>query len=325
MKTILKTIFVAFILGSLPTIIFSQGLERKKLIPIQTEPHNNPIEVFYPGDKPTKQYYQITLLETNLNVSATYAEVINDLKIQAQQMGMDAIIIANLQMSAQSTVDWEGFSSEYNVKEGIAFGIKYEIDFSYLQTILKAQTIFIHNDTSGKYDLAGVFNYDLYNNIESYTCPKSLYDYEYKYSMQHLLYEQLNWKTDKTNRGQDRRTYKNDEKTCWFEYDSLNRVKRIEILYRLTSSGYTTTDRQEVRLTYDEQGRLYQKRIYPNPKKESIYYIEIFRYDDFNRLTEKQLFLNFEGDLQPITKSLVTEYYSEEELKRLYPELKLRG
>lgn len=305
--------------------VFSQNLERKKLIPIQTAPHNNPIEVFYPGDKPTQKYYQIALLETNLNVSATYAEVINDLKLQAQQSGMDAIIIANLKVTTLSTVDWEGFSSQYDVKEGLAFGIKYEVDFSYLKNIPKEESIYVHNDTADTYDFAGVMNYDLSNTVVEYTCPKSLYDYKYKYSMQHLLYEQLDWTTQKASRGRDKRTYKNGEKVCWFEYDSSDRVKNIEIVYSVTGTGYTTTQRQEIKLTYDEQGRLHQKLIYPDPKNEDRYYVEVFRYDDLNRLSEKQLFLNFEGDLRPITKSIITQYYSEKELKRMYPEFKLRG
>ncbi|MFK7946147.1 MAG: hypothetical protein AB8G11_01060 [Saprospiraceae bacterium] len=307
------------------TITFGQNLERKKLVPIQTESHNNPIEVFYPGDKPSKKYYQIALLETNLNANNTYVEVINDLKTQAQQMGMDAIILIKLQLTTQSTVDWEGFSSQYNVKEGIAFGIKYDLDFSYLKDIPKVESVYVYSDTAEIYKLAGVMNYDLYNNIIDYTYPKSLYDYKYKYSIQHLLHEQLNWTTEQTKQGQDKRTYKNGEKTCWFEYDSLDRVKNIKVLYRINSNGYTTTNTQKVKLTYDEQGRLHKKLIYPSPKNEDTYYVEVFRYDDFNRLTEKQLFLNFEGDLRPITKSFITEYYSEEVFRKMYPELKLRG
>ena len=51
---ILKFLCVAVILPCFSGVIYGQNLERQKLIPIQTEPHNNPIEVFYPGDKPTK-------------------------------------------------------------------------------------------------------------------------------------------------------------------------------------------------------------------------------------------------------------------------------
>lgn len=322
-----KFLCVALVLSCLSLMAFGQNLEQKKLIPIQTEPHNNPIEVFYKGEKPTKKYYQIAILEAYRNNDDSYAQIIQDLKIQAQQMGMDAIIITDLQITTKDAVDWEGFRTMFSVKEGVAFGIKYEIDLSYLASIPKVETIYVHNDTSGKYDLAGVFNYDLFNNIESYTCPKSLYDYKYKYSMQHLLHEELNWTTQTTNRGRYKRTYNDGEteKTCWFEFDSLDRVEEVEIIYRIVTGGYATTQTHEMKLKYDEQGRLHQKLIYPNASDKEIFYIETFRYDEFNRLTEKQLFLNFEGDLQPITKSLITEYYSEKELKRLYPELKLRG
>lgn len=324
-RIILKSLCIAFILSNFLNPIYGQRLEQKKLIPIRTIPHNNPIEVFYPGDQPTKKYYQIAILDAYRTDNESYAEVVNDLKIQAQQLGMDAIILTKLGIVERSGVDWEGYSTTIVSKEGIAYGIKYEIDFSYLLSVPKVESIYVYSDTSETYEMAGVFNYDLNNNIESYTCPKSLYEYKYRYSMNHLLYEQENWTTRETNRGDDKRTYKNGEKICLFKYDSLDRVKEVEITGKIVRNGYSTLQIQEMRLIYDEKGRLYQKQIYPNSKQENMYFVEVFRYDDFNRLKEKQLLLNFEGDLQPITKSFIVEYYSEEELKRLYPELKLRG
>ncbi len=294
----------------------------RKLIPIATIPHNQPIKVFYENEKPDSAYVKIALLDAHRSTSDSYVNIINDLKTQAQEEGLDAIMIYKFQMGMASYRDSEGYMTSYGVKEILAYGIKYLSSFDYLQNIPRTESIFLYNDTTMAFENNFFRTFDTEGNLLNYNCTKSFNDFLYRYSLQHLVAERKDWTYIASGNLIVKRLYKSKEKSCIFTYDNLQRLKTISIKRMVyDSEGMPLILNEEIALSYNEIGQLHQRDIFLNIKNRKTYYREIYRYDSLGRLEEKQLFKYENEKQEPIAKFFYTDFYTFEDLKIMYPEL----
>lgn len=303
---------------------FSNGLSaqfenyptNKKLVQIPTIPHNQPIEVFYLNENPDSSYIKIALLEASRGTSESYATIIADLKIQAQEEGVDAIMIFQIQTATRSYRDIDNFLNSYPVKEVLAYGIKYvsTSNFDYLNSIPKVERCYIYNDSSKTFKDEYFRKFDAMGNLIASNCKQSFNNFLYQYSLHHLVSERTNWTYAPTAKGnfisKRQCTTTEGQKECSFDYDSLQRLSKITIKTDIRKDGYRKIETQYVTLTYNEDGYLHQKDIFPTIKDESFFYREIFKYDALGRIKEKVIFKYSNGDRIPIAKCFYTEFYT---------------
>lgn len=321
--------FTTFLLAFFSQIqpIFSQYQNypsSKKLIEIPTLPHRRAIDVFDIGEKPDSAYYKLSILEVYRNSNDTYVSVIKELKAQAQYEGMDGIMIFKMGLVQKSYVDFEGYNSSYSVKEGVAYGIKYRTNFDYLKQIPKIESIYIYNDSTMAFDGTHFRQFDLFGKTIAHSCSSSFHDFLYQYSLYHLVEEKENWTYSTDNSVITGRELKTEfrNKKCQFHYDSLQRLNEIRTEIYENSGGFMTFYKKRIALSYNENGQLHQKDIYPNLGNETSFYREVYRYDDLGRLEERSLFIYSNGERTPVAKCFYPEFYSLEDVKIMFPELK---
>jgi hypothetical protein len=327
MKNVLFT--TTFLLAFFSQIqsIFSQYQNypsSKKLIEIPTFPHQRAIDVFDIGEKPDSAYYKLSILEVYRNSNDTYISVINELKAQAQDEGMDGIMIFKMGLVQKSYTDSEGYNNNYSVKEGVAYGIKYPTSFDYLTQIPEVESIYIYNDSTMAFSAAHFRQFDLFGKTIAHNCSNSFYNFLYQYSLYHLVEEKENWTYLTSNNVIIGREFKatSRNKKCQFYYDSLYRLNEIRSETYENTSSYMTFTKERIALFYNENGQLHQKDIYPNLGNETAFYREIFRYDDLGRIEEKLIFKYSTGERTPIAKCFYPEFYNLEAVKMIFPELK---
>jgi hypothetical protein len=304
---------------------FNKYPTNKKLVQIPTIRHNQSVKVFYLDEKPDTPYVKIALLEAYRGASDSYANILQDLQLQAQGEGVDAIMIFKFQTGMRSYRDSEGYMTSYAVKEILAYGIKYVSNFDYLSFIPKIESIYLYNDSTMAFDKAYYRQFNLFGKFVDFNCSSDFNNFLYQYSLYHLVQEQENWTYAVQGNLISERNFKtnSNEKKCKFHYDSLQRLSVINIeTHQEKIDAYTVTYKQQVSLSYNENGLLHQKDIYPNPMNKTAFYREIFRYDRFGRLEEKLLFIYSNGERTPMAKCFYTEFYNWETVKMMFPELR---
>lgn len=298
---------------------FNKYPTNKKLVQIPTIRHSQPVKVFHLDEKPDTPYVKIALLEASRGASDSYANILQDLQLQAQDEGVDAIMIFKFQTGMRSYIDSEGYMTSYAVKEILAYGIKYESNFDYLSFIPKVETIYLYNDSTMAFDKKYYRQFDLFGKFVDFNCSSDFNNFLYQYSLTDLVQEQENWTyAVQGNLISERRFSLNaNTKKCKFNYDSLQRLSLINIETHQEKVGaYTVTYKQQVLLSYNEYGQLHQKDIYPNPMNKVAFYREIFRYDAFGKLEEKLIFRYSNGERIPMAKCFYTEFHSWEAVKK---------
>lgn len=290
----------------------------KKLINVPTFPHQQAVKVFYLNEKPDSAYVKVALLEVARTAEHSYASIIQDLQVQAQNEGVDAIIIFQMYSGQRSYQNSEGYTNFYAIKEVLAYGIKYRSSFDYLSQIPKTEAIYLYNDSTQSFDKEYYRTFDMLGKVIDYNCSNSLNDFLYTYSLYHLVEEEDNWRySDKNNLITTR--YFNDrtnQKKCIFQYDSLQRLNQITIQTEIIVRSNTITNSQEIQLFYNENGQLHQRDIYKIPMDKKSFYREIFRYDELGRIKEKLTFQYVNGKRMPLAKCFYTDFYSFEDLEK---------
>jgi hypothetical protein len=296
----------------------------KKLVHIPTIPHKQPIKVFYLNEKPDTPYVKIALLEASRSASESYASILQDLQLQAQDEGVDAIMIFQFQTGMRSYRDSDSYLTSYAVKEILAYGIKYVSNFDYLSFIPKTENIYLYNDSTMAFDKAYYRKFDLFGKTIDYNCSNNFNIFLYQYSLYHLIQEQTNWTYAlEGNLISERRFKENkNEKKCKFYYDSLQRLKEIWIEKNVEKEDFMAKETQKIFLFYNENGQLHQKDIYINPMNKQAFYREIYRYDAFGKLEEKLIFKYSNNERTPMSKSFYSEFYDWETVKMEFPEFR---
>lgn len=321
----LRTIFTTFILLGLTTILTAQisfDITPQQLIPIPVQAHHRPIKVFHIGEQPDKKHYRIALLEADRKADEPYAKIIEDLKKQGQQNGVDAIVIFELRTAMRSFVDSDGYLNNYPVKEGLAYGIKYELDLSYVHQVPKKQEI--HQVIDSTETALTTIHYNMNGKITERNGSNQLINFLNEYSLQHLVYQQTLWKSFYYKNKVIKRTYANNSKVCEFGYDTTGRLEEIKIVYfnntQFDAFGDVVTSKRhhKILLTYNEQHQIIQKDIIQDMNNESTFYREIFEYDDLGRIHKKQLFQYKNDKKMLVARVIFSAYYTEADFRAAY-------
>jgi len=342
MKTIKNLLLITILLVSCNLQGQVRNYLEYKLIPIPTYPHDEPIQVFYKDEKPTRPYFKLVILEKNIERSyGTFADLIKGLQKQAQDIGVDAIIVDKMGTSVRSSTDAEGYQISINVKEVIVFGIKYKDNLDYLTTIPKEISIYEVADSNAKMVNVGTYSQGLNQEIIIANENSILYKLFYPYSLNHLLYEKHEWKSIVRYNLIRERQLLNFQgtkiKTANFFYDENNNIKTINIRkagkvsknYKQVNQNKAAHLRQKnkkfiskkVVFDYNDNGTIHIKKNYPNSTNLNIYYEEVFKYDGKNRIREKQVFKINNDKRTELGKFVFESYYTVEEVKEQFPEL----
>jgi len=298
--------------------------DNQKLIEIETTGQNLDIVVHHLNEAVGRSHLKVAILEAVGDANASYANLILEVKQKARQENVDAIAIFKQSVSQRDGTDIEGYAITVNVKEVVAYGIIYKENLDIVNRFPKIETVYGYNSKKEEYETYAVKKLDLNQSVINVKGDDKLSKVVQPYSMKHLLRDTENWTFHEKYNKVQFRVYRNQTgltKKCQFEYDSIGRVKNIEIdIYQenLQNNQYIY---QLVNLNYDEFGRLFRKKIYPYISKKEIYYEEIFVYEE-NQLKEKILYTMNNETRTPIGKFIYTDYYTMEDLETIYPELK---
>ncbi len=173
------------------------GASENSLSTIPLRPHSNEVDVFLDNEKPSKPYYKVKLVETQVAASLSADEMLIRLKQKAKEEGLDAIIVNDIGRQTNTNIPSADGLIAY--QKLVALGLKYKERIDYIETILKEQVVSLWPDDNPAPKIFSM-NYDFnvrnislkdtfirnffYNEIYVYENEKSLYapveDWEFR-------------------------------------------------------------------------------------------------------------------------------------------------
>jgi|GEM_PF-3135136 len=133
--------------------------ESNSLSKIPLRPHNNEVDVFFNQERPSKPFYRVKLVEVQGSQQFSADKMLKMLCAKAQQEGVDALIIGDVNKQANmTTVD----DATYTYQKFVGIGLKYKERIDYMDELLKEQEVNYWPDTipspktfQMKYDISG--------------------------------------------------------------------------------------------------------------------------------------------------------------------------
>lgn len=112
-----------------------------KMIPLALAPHQDPVDVFFPGEKLPVQYLRMEMLEASGPSRETFSQLVERLKAQARTRGYDGLLIT------QQNNGWNEWGP---VREVFAIGILYPERLTALDQLVRTETFHLPEDQEGQ-------------------------------------------------------------------------------------------------------------------------------------------------------------------------------
>lgn len=281
---------------------------------IPLRPHANEVGVFLDNEKPSKPYYKVKLVETQVAASLSADEMLIRLKQKAKEEGLDAIIVNDIGRQTNTVIPSTDGLITYQKLVGL--GLKYKERIDYMETILKEQVVSLWPDDNPAPKIFSM-NYDFnvrnislkdtfirkffYNEIYVYENEKSLYapveDWEFRMDTVLLQFS----KRRLLNGG-------NYQKADF----SLNYVDVQKATVTAMEPDNITMRKYELNLLYNANGLLIEKRL-KKKKAGADLWVEKIEYR-FNGLPDKISRYKIINGKQVLYFEIQNKYYSANDL-----------
>ncbi|MFC6996574.1 hypothetical protein [Rufibacter roseus] len=294
-----------------------------RLSAIPTPFHQNEVEVFFPGEKPTDTaYVKIGVLEHKAEGEVAYSTLLENLKAKAQEQGIDAILLLGKNQSTRIKTDetlgeilteilfnTEIEDNYYSVTthELAAVGIKYKRNLQYLPGYVQAKSIYALE--GGKEELVATVRLNHQGMPANVTPTSSSNEITYNYYVQPydvdflLRSEGSEWRYS-TKSGQIKtRKQMSGNGTgpalkVKITYNAQNQPTVLELIYPGTTTSKT------IQLTY-RGNQIAEKLIL---MEQQLYLKEINQFSTEGKLLSTTHYKMVDGQEQPFLKT-VYEYY----------------
>lgn len=307
-----------------PTVAYQQ---------FPTFPHEDRVEIIFPGDQITEPYLQMQVIETRGDESDSYQELLDRLIRSAQWYGYDAIRplenTTGTRLESDETilevvseiVSGQEIPDNYytvNTQKLTALGIKYIKNIDYLDRFIKAKNIYLHEN--GNKEKVGSINYQINGQEESRSGDPAYIDAIIRFSMDHLHHSESNlWRykyltaeygTKKLYRKLYYPNSNQEKKKVVIHLNSQGRPFQIDLTeytYHITKSR--DKEKYNIAIYYKEGTDQPQTKLIR--QKEKLIFKEVFAYGTDGKLRRK---LIYKGHSETPYISVVYEYYSNDEL-----------
>ena len=289
---------------------------------IPTIPHQNKVEVYFPGEYPEdKEYIKIKVLETvggnyynpagfpvssdQSGSSLAYPSLIDGIRKQAQAEGMDAVLIidrAEIVSSSSSNVETSSSLT--------AVGIKFKKNLNYLDNFVQRKNVLLADSTeqfaqkpfvSHEYDPGG----KIIKSVGDVSRKGQLLyvNYIQKYNYDFLVNEKSNeWRYHPDEFGIiKKRVYGPQNMVVKLNYNSQKQVDKV----KLNFPSAFDKDKETIYFKFDEQKRVSGFEMEQDSK---VVLRGTYFYDENNRLVRQDILKIIEGVEKPFLQ-INNEYF----------------
>ena len=270
------------------------------------KPHQNKVDVYLNGEKPTVPYYKIRLLQ--LSGAANYNNLLASMQQFAQNEGFDGLMLMEksnyvYQDNRVGTIITSGViagltgnkNAEYeppllNGQTLSCLGLKYRSRIGYVDTIVKTVHITINDAEKTEYDLAFTMNGDWVNQNDMDAC--KFYEKEiglFKTSDYFLMHPITSFAegidVNDTRYANTNAKMETDTGIVKITaaYNSSYELQKVDI--KMPGSGYKDSPHfLQVRYDTNDWGGI-TKRVIMQGIKLNPYLMDLFSYDEKNRNT----------------------------------------
>ena len=281
---------------------------------IPLRPHSNEVDVFLDNEKPSKPYYKVKLVETQVAAFLSADEMLISLKQKAKEEGLDAIIVNDIGRQTNTNIPSSDGLIAYQKLVGL--GLKYKERIDYMETILKEQVVSLWPDENPAPKIFSM-NYDFnvrntslknpfirsffYNEIYVYENEKTLYapveDWEFRMDTFQLQFS----KRRLLNGG-------NYQKADF----SLNYADVQKATVTAMETDNITMRKYELSLLYNANGLLIEKRL-KKKKAAADLWVEKIEYR-YNGLPDKISRYKIVNGKKVLYFEIQNKYYSANDL-----------
>lgn len=314
MKLLIKFAFVLAIFCTYQSCMMSylpQNTDTGKLMDFPIIPHQNEVEVYFDGEKPTDTaYLKLRVIDIYVGATTPTGTMVNDLKKQAQRYGVDAIILLDDKAITKVNTNYWNKTHPYSVENRrfmCALGIKYKRNIQDTIRFITKHQIALFDSSIADYKPILDLEVDLEGNTKNMKvleANKAFYYHQYikKYSLAWLIYDKSSdWKYDgfsETSTEVTKRTYKH-----W------NFEEQINVFYRLISNGQVAELRikevgkkpQEIFCKYANKTTK-QPNVLTVTEKGKEIYKQIFNYDENGNLQTSIFYRIINGKESPLLR-----------------------
>ncbi|WP_026463307.1 hypothetical protein [Adhaeribacter aquaticus] len=276
---------------------------------IPTVPHQNSVQVYFPGEYPEDQeYIKVKVLE--VGGSNEYPTLVDGLKKSAQQNGMDAVLIID---GAQFVEGSTYHNRRYHKTNSPAYyqntwttsslagvGIKFKKNLNYFDRFVQRKTILLA-------DSADKFVYKPYAAVEFGLNGKVQQsewsgeqnrrnidiNYSKKYTYDFLVNDKNGWSYLEDEFGRvTKRAFQNGVIVAKLHYNDLNQVDYVV----LKSNENYQLQKEKITFQFDSQNKVTGALV---EKKGQLRNRHQFTYDENDRLIFQEIFQVYDKREQP--------------------------
>ena len=264
-----------------------------RLVNLPTEPHKREVDILFSHDPPPNEpYIKVGVLEARGGEHTSYNELIREMQISAQELGVDAIQL----LEKKYIADTEGTEvvDTYVTSTLAGLGLLYIKNATYLRRYVQAKDLYQYNDTTGRYDQLVCHAESAYDGTDPVvTGDPSWINLINRYDLNHLRYEETSdwWYTTDSYRQVAERGYSPNGsliKKCKFTYNEQGQIARVLIRYPYRQQGTET-----IHLLYGEAGQILEKYI---EREGQVPLREVPAYDEEGNLVGSEIFEARNGD-----------------------------
>ena len=270
------------------------------LTDIPIKPTSNKVDVFFSGEYPKQDYYKVRILE--VTGSNGYNELLANLKVQAQQLGFDAIqILSKSDYSKQDnsvgTAITQGLVSGLvgnknavynapiiNEQRLSAIAIKYKSNMNYVNNIVQHARITLNNSSRTVYNLSFSLNgaavdTNSYEDSRFYLDNISLFKFA-DFFTQHQATSSSDELDSKTSTGKLDTDTGTIKFKAFYINDSL--VEKVQIKMPFSEQNESV---KLYTITYDFNANTITKRSIKVGRHSELAFTDIYEYDSRTNCT----------------------------------------
>ena len=306
------------------------------LTDIPTHEHSNEVEVYYMDDDIGEEFLPIQKISSKKTGEDSYNKIILDVQRQAQQLGMDAIIIEE-QMDGYQTeergpsalgiilsiildIESETTYEEVYFQEFMAVGIKYRKNIDYLDRYVYAKTIW-QQEENGRHKIASA-TFNLFGKIMNLEGDSIQWNNYQAYTLEHLVYDNEPPWTWKNVSSSDQKRWKRKYKLpyAYLKVEVLfmnaTQINHLDIKKKRTHPRLETISEERMRVVYQKGSKdIKRTELY---REEKLIRSEEYFYDQEGRILQRQVFL-FKEKKKILDKTIVYEYYRNSDINYFFP------
>ncbi len=300
-----------------------------RLTEIPLSLHQNEIDVFFSHEKPKEKYIKAFLLEEIAYGEVSYGTLVNKLKRQAYEKGVDALIILSRDRNISET------EYSFTVTNTVsALGVKYIKNLKFKEGIPKQAILSFFNEEKAVYIPQERLLMADKGQIRDSDQSNLYLQYFHHYSLDYMLYEiNQNWRVlTKENSNQIyKRQYRTFDKTTTFTFTYDKEGKVIHVLRH----HYLKDIPVQIEIEFEyKNGRVSKSNIYQKARFGEVIRdkngvklnrihkrTELYEYHSDGRPLRRTIFQIRDDKPKPLMK-LSYEYYSEKEYNQLISKAK---